>query len=218
MDNSPFLPLTEGRVSGTRFAHRIHELGILRVPSGRLEASDPFVNLGEGLVVRIPPGDYPVRVTVADVGKKQKGKHLREAYLSVVLEDGTSVRHEVLTPDGREPAAEGYYYGVPVDSGTVGFADADAVGRCMPHIDTWAHGVFDTGTPQSWFHLMDSAEHLVAGCANIVMPLATAGENVILSHSGWGDGLYPVVGSYDATGRLLAVHIDLQVDESPDAD
>ena len=65
---------------------------------------------------------------------------------------------------------------------------------------------------------MDSAEHLVAGCANIVMPLATAGENVILSHSGWGDGLYPVVGSYDATGRLLAVHIDLQVDESPDAD
>lgn len=212
METSPFLPLTEGRVAGTRWSHRVHDLGVLRVPSGRLEASDPFVNLGESFVVRITPGDYPVRVTVADVSDEQNGTHLREAYLSVVLREGTAVRAEALTPEGRETAPEGEFYGVGVDAGTVGFADADAVSRCMPTGD-WYNQVFDTGRADSWFGLMDSAQHLIPGCANVVMPAATAGENVVLCHSGWGDGFYPVVGTFDAESRMLAVHIDLQVDE-----
>lgn len=53
------------------------------------------------------------------------------------------------------------------------------------------------------------------------MPLAGAGENVILSHSGWGDGLFPVVRTRDARGNLLGLHIDLLVvgggiDDDPD--
>ena len=32
---------------------------------------------------------------------------------------------------------------------------------------------------------------------------ATASENVVLSHSWWGDGLYPVLGAYDSTGGPL---------------
>jgi len=214
MESSPFLPLTEGRVDGTRWSHRIHDLGVLRVPSGQLEASDPFVNLGDAFTIRIPAGDYPVRVTVADVSDAQDGTHLREAYLSLIVQAGTPARADVLTPEGREAAPEGHYYGVSVDAGTVGFADAEAVGRCMPEGD-WYNEVFDTGRSDSWFELMDSVQHLVAGCANVVMPAATSGENVILCHSGWGDGFYPVVGTFDAHGRLLGVHIDLQVDESP---
>ncbi len=121
METSPFLPLTEGRVAGTRWSHRVHDLGVLRVPSGRLEASDPFVNLGKSFVVRITPGDYPVRVTVADVSDGQNGTNLREAYLSVVLREGTAVRAEALTPEGCEPAPKGEFYGVGVDAGAVGF-------------------------------------------------------------------------------------------------
>jgi hypothetical protein len=201
-------------VDGTRWSHRIHDLGVLRVPSGLLEASDPFVNLGEALTFRITPGDYPVRVTVADVSDRQDGTHLREAYLSLVLRDGTPARAELLIPEGRGPAPQGEYNGVPVDAGTVGFADAEAVSRCMPE-DDWYHGVFDTGRDDSWFSLMDSNQHLVPGCANIAMPLAASGENVVLCHSGWGDGFYPVVGTFDSNFNLLAVHIDLQVDEVP---
>ena len=160
METSPFLPLTEGRVAGTRWSHRVHDLGVLRVPSGRLEASDPFVNLGESFVIRITPGDYPVRVTVADVSDEQNGTHLREAYLSVVLREGTAVRAEALTPEGRETAPEGEFYGVGVDAGTVGFADAHAVSRCMPTGD-WYNQVFDTGRADSWFGLMDSDQHLI---------------------------------------------------------
>jgi len=209
-----FLPLTSGRVEGTRYAHEVHDLGTVRVPSGRLEASDPFVTLGEGLVVAVPPGDHPVRVTVADVSDEQDGSHLREAYLSVVLADGVAARSETLTPVGREPAPDGEFYGVGVDAGTVGFADADAIGRCMPE-GNWYEMVFDNGRPDAWFDRMDDESHLRGGCANIVMPAATSGENVVLCHSGWGDGFYPVVGTYDADDRLLGVHLDLLVDEEP---
>jgi hypothetical protein len=33
-------------VPGWKYGHHVVELGTLRVPSGRLEASDPFVGLG----------------------------------------------------------------------------------------------------------------------------------------------------------------------------
>ena len=213
MEHAPFLPLTEGRVPGSRWTHRVHDLGNLMVPSGRLEASDPFVDLGGGPTIRVPPGEYPVRVTVADVSDAQDGSHLREAYLSLVLAEGDPARSAVLTPEGCEPAPEGEFHGVPVDAGTVAFADADAVRRCMPAGD-WYSEVFDTGRDDSWFSLMDSGDHLIPGCANVVMPAATSGENVVLCHSGWGDGFYPIVGTYDGEFRLLAVHLDLQVDEA----
>ena len=218
MEPSHLLALVPGRSAGWKYTRHVVELGTLRVPSGRLEASDPFVGLGQGLVFAVPPGDYPVAVTIADVSDAQNGSHLRETYLSVRLAEGAVARVEFLVPDGREaPESDDEYYGVPVDAGTVGFADAEAVARCMPgEATSWYDDVFATGRDDSWFALMDSGEHYVDGAANIVLPLATEGENVVLSHSGWGDGFYPVVGAYDADGTLLSVHIDLQVDEPED--
>ncbi|MFI5710171.1 DUF4241 domain-containing protein [Kribbella sp. NPDC051620] len=91
-----------------------------------------------------------------------------------------------------EPLEEGQCLAVFVDAGTVGFADAEAVAAGMPE-GNWYEELFDNGTDRSWFSLMDSGTHLIEGCANIVMPAATAGENVVLAHSGWGDGAYPVL-------------------------
>ncbi|VEG28421.1 Uncharacterised protein [Actinomyces howellii] len=176
------------------------------MPSGRVEACDPFVTLGEGPVYAVEPGDYPVRVTVADVSPAQDGSHLREAYLSIVLADGEAASvEEAETVNGDDG-------GVGVDAGTVGFADHEAVSTAMPSdgVD-WYEELFDSGEPDSWFELMDSTEHFRAGAANIVMPLAENGENVVLSHSGWGDGFYPVVLTRDADGSPLGLHIDLQV-------
>ncbi|MFB9955634.1 DUF4241 domain-containing protein [Cellulomonas denverensis] len=215
MEQTPLLALRTGRIEGWKYTHHVVDLGTLRLPSGRLEASDPFVALGEGMVVRVPPGEYPVRVTVVDVSDAQDGSHLREAWLSVILADGEPATTPRLTPDGVTPEP-GLVYGVGVDAGTVAFADQEAVGRCMPPPMTWYDEVYDTGRPDSWFALMDSAEHLGPGLANITMPHATASENVVLSHSGWGDGFFPVVGGYDTDGRLLSVHIDLLVEDPED--
>ena len=169
------------------------DLGVLRVPSGRVEACDPFVTLGDGPVFDVEPGDYPVRVTVADV----------EAYLSLVLADGEPASVEAAQPvRGRGI--------VCVDAGAVAFVDHDAVATAMPPQDDW-YDVFDSGEPDSWFSLMDSPDHYRRGAANIVMPRAGAGENVVLSYSGWGDGVYPVMLTRGADGAPLGLHIDLGV-------
>ena len=179
------------------------DLGVLRVPSGRVEACDPFVTLGDGPVFEVEPGDYPVRVTIADVSKEHDGSHEREAYLSLVLADGEPASVEAAQPvRGR-----GF---VCVDAGAVAFVDHDAVVTAMPPQDDW-YDVFDSGEPDSWFSLMDSSDHYRRGAANIVMPRAGAGENVVLSYSGWGDGVYPVMLTRDADGAPLGLHIDLGV-------
>ena len=181
------------------------DLGVLRVPSGRVEACDPFVTLGDDPVFEVEPGDYPVKATVADV----------EAYLSLVLADGEPASVEAAQPvRGRGI--------VCVDAGAVAFVDHDAVATAMPPQDDW-YDVFDSGEPDSWFFLMDSPDHYRRGAANIVMPRAGAGENVVLSYSGWGDGVYPVMLTRDADGAPLGLHIDLGVvgefdDEEGDED
>ncbi|HEX7277809.1 MAG TPA: DUF4241 domain-containing protein [Acidimicrobiales bacterium] len=197
-----FHALVEGVVDDDGDLHTltVRDLGVLKVPSGRVEASDPFVTLGSGVVVDVPPGDYPVRVTIADVSDAQDGSHLREAYLSLILAGGEAA--------SVEPASD---QGVMVDAGTVAFADAAAIERCMPASEDWYEELFDDDTDESWFSRMDDPAHLGPGFANIVMPLATAGENVVLSHSGWGDGIYPVARTLDAAGNAIGLHIDLLV-------
>jgi hypothetical protein len=58
---------------------------------------------------------------------------------------------------------------------------------------------------------MDDPTHIRVGLANIQLPLAQNSENIVIIHSGWGDGSYPVVGSFDASNGLLAIHIDFFV-------
>ena len=84
----------------------------------------------------------------------------------------------------------------------------------MPEGD-WVGEVFVGDGPDGWFDLVESADHLIVGCANLVMPLAQAGENVVIARWGWGDGFYPVLTTHSDDGSLLGVHIDLLVDEAP---
>jgi hypothetical protein len=58
---------------------------------------------------------------------------------------------------------------------------------------------------------MDDPDHVREGIANIPLPLGKGGENIVIVHSGWGDGSYPIVGGYDADDRLVRVHIDFMV-------
>ena len=200
------------QTDGSPATLRVVPLGMLEVPSGLLEASDPFVTLGEGPVLDVGPGSYEAFVTVADVSEEQDGSHEREAYLSIVLRDG--VVTSLGTVSLEEDAEPDSYWGVAVDAGTVAFVDHEAVEGCMPATeagDTWYEDVFETGNDDSWFALMDSEKHYESGMANIVMPLATQGENVVLTHSGWGDGFYPVIVTSDSEGNILGVHIDLLV-------
>jgi hypothetical protein len=108
-------------------------------------------------------------------------------------------------PDGDD------FYGFGVDAGTACFVDDAAITSCMPDPDSWYEGLFENSRSDCWFRRMDDPQHIREGIANITLPLAENGENLVLFHSGWGDGMYPIVGSFDSNGNILAAHIDFFV-------
>lgn len=212
----PVHALATGSVAAADGAYSLSvvDCGALALPSGKLVACDPFAAmLGDGsdAYISLPPGRYPVQVTLADVSGAHDGSHVREAYLSLVLADGAAVTYEqlALLADGEtpEPLEEGEIWGFAVDAGTACFIDKERLEQDMPDPATWTQ-LFDGGTPQSWFARMDDAAHIREGMANIPLPGGDGTSNVVLTHTGWGDGLYPLLGAFDADGKLVAVHMD----------
>jgi hypothetical protein len=209
-------------VVGTRtFNLATINCGELLLPSGHLVACDPFaaMRLTGNAEVVVPKGRFPVVVTIADVSEAQNGSHTREAYATLVVrEEAEAVRRLLvpLAPGEQEPVLEpDQYHGFVVDAGTACFVDASCLETAMPPETRW-EALFDDGSPSSWFSRMDDPDHIRDGIANIELPRATSGENLILFHSGWGDGVYPLVAGYASSGELLAVHIDFMV--IPDGD
>jgi hypothetical protein len=215
----PWLALADGAevrtTDGRPWRLSVVDCGDLVLPKGQLIACDLFSNLDEALdgpSVPVPPGTYPVRVTLADVSGKRNGSHMREAYVSLLLGGGPEVRRA-------------YQFGVSVDAGAVCFVDAAAVRSAMPPKerasapnawwDTWAEITMGWGRRRnkrdSWAGRMSDPQHIRAGLANIPLPLGQAGENIVLAHSGWGDGGYPVIAGFAADGTPVAVHIDLYI-------
>lgn len=205
------------RVGDEIFTTLVVPCSKLLCPTGRLVACDPFaaMDISGNPYVKIPPGKYPVKVTLADVSEEQNGSHIREAYASLILSTTPEVERKVLTPSRkgkRKPRLrKGEFVGFPVDAGTACFVDEGALFYGMPDPRTWYEGVFENEREDCWFKRMDDPSHIRAGIANIPLPLAKDGANLILFHSGWGDGFYPVIGGYDAIGKLVAIHIDFFV-------
>jgi len=196
------------------------DCGFLVMPTGRLVACDPFAALEKtgNLSISVAPGRYRVVVTLADVSAAHDGSHMREAYATLLLdEDAREVSRRVITPRADDAPAppDGEYYGFPIDAGSACFVDDGALAACMPDNDhgdnNWMERFFCNDSPDCWFERMDDPQHIRAGVANIALPNAASGENIIVFHSGWGDGLYPLIGGYDATDRLIRVHIDFDV-------
>ena len=191
--------------------------GDLLVPSGRLVVCDPFAFLAArgNPQVLVPRGQFPVLVTLADVSPAQDRSHVREAYASIIFSrtQETYRRPLPLIRPGEAPPQlqAGEFVGFGVDAGTACFVDDSVIGPCMPNPKTWYDDVFNNQRPDCWFRRMDDPNHIREGIANIVLPLAHNGENLVLFHSGWGDGVYPVVGSFGCDGHLVAAHVDLFV-------
>lgn len=210
--------------SGKLAPLRVVDCGELVANHGRLVVCDPIFYLepNGNPFIPIPPGRYPVKVTVADVSAAGDGSHLRNAYASLLLSLKPEVRRRVITPvsEGEEsPEMEdGEFIGFWVDAAIAGFLDEGALSTGMPVSDNWYTDVFDRDDETNWHRRLEDPGHIRRGLANVPLPLATDGSNVVLFSSGWGDGTYPVVGGYDADGNLVRVHIDFLVIGPPDDD
>lgn len=202
------------------------DCGELKLSGGKLAACDPFVCLdGVGnAYLNVPTGEFRVTATIADLSTEDDDLHIREAYLTVHFSEAPEASRKLLrmsdegTAENDLPAGE--FYGFGVDAGTACFVDADAVAGGMPESNLdWDEQVFQPDAGGGWFDLMDDPDHIREGIANIPLPRTPESANIVLCHSGWGDGVYPLVGGYDAGGNLVAVHIDFLVvfdDEVPE--
>lgn len=190
--------LSEGdhTVNGHLYRLRVVDCGEVLLTSGRLAVCDPFAGMDRGgnPHVSVPPGRSRVLLTLADVGDGS----LFTAYASLLLSSTPEIRREVLRP------------GFSVDTGTACFVDDEALVEGMPPKDEWYAGLFANG-PTSWFSRQADPGHIGTGIANVLLPRGRDGSNLVLFPSGWGDGVYPVLGGYCAEGTLVAVHLDFSV-------
>jgi hypothetical protein len=70
-------------------------------------------------------------------------------------------------------------------------------------------------TPDRLVDALNATQPLPQGYANL--PLA-GGANVVASHSGFGDGAFPILATFTETGVPVAIHIDFGVVARSDDD
>jgi len=180
---------------------RVADAGELSLPTGQVVACDPgrlmHDDMWPAFARAVPPGRYPVRVSVAhfDAGG------VRVAQAALLLSDAPPVRFELATRPGEDVASLGpdEIFGHGVDSGTSCFADlrtAHAVfERCKDWDYCWKGGFSELCSPggQKWKNAaVDSA----------------GGQNLVVFESGIGDGRYASYWGFDAEGRVACLVTD----------
>ena len=156
---------------------RVERIATLLLSSGKIVACDPLVFPDEPAFERaVRPGAYPVDVVIAKLPDQQ-----RIAAARVTFSSGTPVRFE--------PART---YGV--DAGVGCFMDAETA------------RVLLRAMHEVWDNYRDDVLSAEIGDRDWVdhRPAGTAG-NVVIVHSGWGDGIYASYGGVDESGAPLCL-------------
>lgn len=167
------------------------DAGSVRVPTGQLAAADPGWITDDPRTVRVPPGDYPV--TLSLMRFPDGGKRVGAARVSVT--DAPVRTWEMALGADEDPLVlgPGQFYGVGVDTGYAAFFDA-------------SHGPLDDDTFDG--PLLDALE------ADLTTDLTTAhtpGLNLIAFRAGLGDGAYPLWIGRAADDEVSCVVVDFQL-------
>jgi Protein of unknown function (DUF4241) len=198
----------------TRLALAFHEgpvesksaVGLVRVPTrklelptGRLVACDPFYDqLPEPFTRALPPGNYEVSITHADLGD-----HWRSAFAVLTVRDVPTVSWELLTvPSDRPVEGRPYrYIGYGVDSALGCFADDVAVRLHEKRFKTDEDYREDT-------LLVNQMEWDDWG---ELRPAGPEGPNIIGFSTGGGDGRYATFAGLASDGTVAAVVTDFRI-------
>jgi len=147
------------------------DAGTLRMPSGRLVAKDPawIDDRDQPFTVTIPPGEYPVRLSVVVFADNPEHKSVAAAKVVIRDEPAHSWEMALLPGEDLRTLQDMAFYGFGVDAGMACFYDASAT----PAFARLASG----------FEFGDA----------ITSPTSDpeSGTNLIAYDSGWGDGVYP---------------------------
>lgn len=162
--------------------------GLLRITSGRLAVSDPGW-IGEDLrTVDVPPGEFPVTLSLL---RTARGDGVAAARVTI-LDVPPQGWEMALRPDedlGLLGAGE--FYGVGVDTGTAAFMDATRT-------------VSEDTVDEDVFMPLDSR-------FTVELPGTQAEPNLIAFRAGRGDGAYPVWIGRTGDGQVGCVVVDFQL-------
>ncbi len=179
--------------------------GDLAMPTGRVVACDPLVDLGAGdllpFTAEVPPGRYPVSVAVVTITRPSDQPadppHQRVAAAWLAVRDTPAVTWEPALCPGQDASEldddEAYGYGV--DTGTGCFVDAAAEAAFAGNDDQLVRAFEECGPG--------------VGSLNVTDP--ATGHNVVAFTSGWGDGFYPTWIGRDHTGEVSCFVTDFLV-------
>jgi hypothetical protein len=198
-----FVPGWSAEVGGNTASFRVFEAGKLHLPSGRIIACDPFVNMDRPpFTVTVPPGEYPVRLALVEGGNDDR----RVAFARLAISPGPVVRWEMALVAGQDPTAlkDGEIFGYPVDAGTGSFVDADTAA------DAWPKMTADEDIAQGWTTQGDKIG-AGRGTPTFLLDVDMGPGNIIMFTSGWGDGFYASWFGYDAQGKVAALVTDFNI-------
>lgn len=200
-DHSPF---ADAFTPGMRFRDRgepvemsTRELGMLRLPSGRVCVGDPlttdFTLPGAPLAGELPRGELPVQVAIASFVNGDQRVACARVLCSA---DAPAVRWEPAHFEGDPPPEGGAVPGYGVDAGMGSFSDVTAQSPS-----------FDEKTSERWLAALEAND--VDTWTWHVADVGTA--NVVMFSSGYGDGFYGTYRGFDAGGRLVELVTDFSV-------
>jgi hypothetical protein len=155
----------------------------VRLPSGRVVVGEDLLD-AKPLDVRVRPGSYPVRATLA--------RYLGNSFDSVAL--ASMVLSKRATVRWHNTGA------IAVDGGTAAITSAEGA-AALRHL-------FDRSQAR-WLQLSDEMfDSLTAHDYQVTEFSLGHGLNLALFSSGNGDGRYPVYVGFDAAGRPTRVVVD----------
>ena len=177
---------TERALRDRRLRLTTRSAGPLHLPSGRVVAADPSeLDYGEEpFVATVPPGTYPVTVSIATFLDDPAHQRVAAARLDITAQP--PVRWEMALRAGQDPLdlGRGEYYGFGVDAGLACFVDEDNRERLA----------------DEWQRLAD------------LRTVATlAGGDMVAWSSGWGDGVYPTWTGHTDSGAVACFVADMRL-------
>lgn len=177
------------------FTTELVRAGMLAVPSGRIVACDPFVFYDmEPFQLEVKPGTYPVDLHLVHFSPD----HTRVAFAILSFSESRPVRWTMAVWPGQDPSVlkENEIFGYGVDSGTGCFMDKAAA--------------------KLWETKMEYFDYLSDPWAEV--SLDESGLNIILFHSGWGDGGYASYWGWDDQDRVVCLVTDFGVLDETDSE
>lgn len=164
------------------------DAGLLRITSGQLAVSDPGWIGETPRTVAVPPGEFPVTLSLLRTARGAGVAAARVTFLDIPPREWEMA----LRPDeDLGLLGEGQFYGVGVDTGTAAFMDATRT-------------VIEDQLDEDLFIPLDS--HFT-----VELPSTEPEPNLIAFRAGRGDGAYPVwIGRTD-DGQVGCVVVDFQL-------